>query len=112
MGRVLNEDLDTQTLIASAAAGANRNVNLPSIGSSASASGNVANSVGLMLFPGQYLAFTSSAALQTEAMTLHIAMELYNLPTTPTVDATGSAGTPNLAASTISEANTLQELVC
>ncbi len=88
-------------------AGASNVGRLPSIGSGGTATGNIANSTGLVLPAGATLAFDGSVAIQNETLTVGIVLELLNLPTVPTWATTGSAGTPSLAASTISAANTL-----
>ena len=85
---------------------------LPTIGTAGTASGNNATSENYILAPGQVLVFQSEGAAQTETQLTAVTLELHNIGTIPTWDTTGSAGTPNLAASTISEANTLRELPC
>ena len=106
---LMDEDNTRAGLLASIAAGANLETHLPSIGAVASASANLTNSCGLKILPGQFLAADSATCLQTETETMYIAL-LLSAPTLPTVVTTGSAGTPNLAASTISAANTLQRV--
>jgi len=107
---ILDEDTNQSSVIANIAAGATRVCDLPSIGTAATASGNLPNTTGLIVAPGEYLRIRSSVALQTETLTAAFKLILYNLATIPTVDSTGSAGTPNLAASSISTANTLQRI--
>ena len=102
-----DEDGAQMGLWASVAAGATRQINLPSIGSAASATNNPPNTTDTKLGPGEILAATTSAALQTETLTVGVVI-LLSAPTEPTWDTTGSAGTPSLAASTISAANTMQ----
>ena len=108
--RVLDEDSAIHNVLSVLVAGADNNVHLPAIGTAPSATSNLAQSSGIILAPGQYLAVNASAALQTETLTVAVTLELFNLETEPTWDTTGSTGTPSLAASTISTANTLQRV--
>jgi hypothetical protein len=63
-----------------------------------------------MLFgPGEFLVVVSTAGLQTEILTVGVVM-LLSTPVEPVWDTTGSAGTPALADSTISAANTMQKV--
>lgn len=104
---VFDEDGNIQTRAAGIAAGASLISYLPSFGAVAANTNNIADTRGLILGPGQYLYAVSSAALQTETLTVGVVL-LMSAAVEPTWDTTGSAGTPNLAASTISTANTLQ----
>ena len=109
VGAIWDEDGAEALSIGDIAAGATRSMRLPSIGTSATASGNCSNSVGLKVGPGQIIRFAAGAALNTETLTVAITL-LLSSPVEPAWDTTGSAGTPSLAASTISAANTMQEV--
>jgi len=109
-GYVFDEDTAGVSFIGSVPAGASRTFHLPSIGSGAVAHNNVADTTNMILGPGEYLVAVSSVAIQNEAQTVGVVL-LLSTPTEPTWDTTGSAGTPSLAASTISAANTLQAVV-
>jgi len=102
-----DEDSTVYGYLASIAAGALRNACLPSIGAAASTNANLMNSTGLCIPPGSYLVSTSAAAAQTESLNVEICL-LMSAKVEPVWDTTGSVGTPNLGASTISEANTWQ----
>lgn len=112
--RILDEDGSVGPVLSSVAAGANRSSSLPQIGTTNTTS-NTIDSNGLILGPGQYVRIAASAALQTETLEVFAAFLLPNNAaaggTDITWDTTGSAGTPNLAASTISAANTLQAVL-
>ena len=110
--RVYDEDMAQIAILALAAATANVSLHLPSIGTAATATNNRTQSLGYILPPGNYLLTGASVSLITETLAVGVVMELYNVPTLPVWDTTGSAGTPNLAASTISAANTLTEVLC
>jgi len=91
------------------AAGASRVINFPTIGT-APTHNNVTNTQNAVLGPGQIISFTTGTALQNETLTVGIVL-LLSTSTAPTWDTTGSGGTPSLAASTVSAANTLQAVV-
>lgn len=105
----LDEDGATVGSFAGVAAGANLQTNLPSVGAIANASTATGNSVGMLFGPGEYLSMQSSVSLITEILTVGIVL-LLSTPDIPIWDTTGSGGTPNLAASTISAVNTLQRI--
>jgi len=104
----IDEDGGEMGLFGYAAAGATRNLGLPSIGASA-AHGTVMNSVDALFGPGSYLVTTASASLATETLTVGIAL-LLSAPDIPIWDITGSVGGSALADSTISAANELQKV--
>ena len=106
----VDEDTASVLSLATVAAGANRSVSLPTSGTASSTTGNMATSEGLLLGPGQYLVSNASAALQTEVLTVYFALLTSN-STAVVIDTTGSAGTPNLGANSISAANALQAVV-
>ncbi len=99
---VHDEDGANQCMLKYTAAAANQENHLPLAGGTTYADSN-----GLLIGPGQFLAFLSSVVLNTETQTVGVAL-LLSTPVEPTWDTTGSVGTPSLAASTISAANTLQ----
>jgi len=105
--RIQDEDGADMAVMAYVAAAASTVVELPSTGANASGSGNIANTVGRIIGSGSFLTSAASVAVQNETLTVAVTLELFNVPTIPTWDTTGSAGTPSLAASTISAANTL-----
>lgn len=107
---ILDEDGAQAVRVAYVAAGATREFKLPSIGSAATAHGNIADTNGMIIGPGQFLIIDASAALQTETLKVGVTL-LLSTSTEPTWDTTGSAGTPSLAASTISAANTMVAVV-
>lgn len=109
----LDEDGATVNVVANVGAAANNTVSLPSIGTAANGSNNVVYSHKLMLGPGEYLSATCSAALQTETLTVGIELiaPIGFTDASLTWDTTGSAGTPNLAASTISATNSTQPVL-
>ena len=107
-----DEDTAAGGYLANIPAGASRSFNLPTTGTAANATSNLMSSEGFVLAPGMTIKIAASAAAQTETLSVAVVMELYNLATVPTWSTTGSGGTPNLAASTISDANTLQEVLC
>jgi len=108
-GYMMDEDGLAQMDLVSIAAGASRRFSLPINTTASTTHANQGTSEGLIVGPGSYLRFDSSVALQTETMVIKI-VGLLNSPNIPVITATGSGGTPNLAASTISEANTLQKV--
>jgi len=111
LGIVYDEDANISNQYANAAAGASRVLCLPSIGSAATADNNRSNSQNLVLTGAQYIGWSSSAALQNETEQVNVTIELLNDPTLPVWSTTGSAGTPSLAASSISAANTLIPII-
>jgi len=106
---IYDEDLTYTPRLAGIAAGAARSFALPSVGTAATANDNTMNTVGYMLCPGQFIVTTASVCLNTETLSIYIAL-LLNKKVDPVWDTTGSAGTPVLAANTISDANTWQEV--
>ena len=107
---IQDEDNAYTTSIGSVGAAAANTLRLPSIGSAASATGNVANSTGLIIPSGAKLTFRQAGAgVQNDTLTVGIVLELFNLPTVPTwsKDRSTNAADVTLAASTISAANTL-----
>jgi len=108
--QVEDEDGSFLSRLANIPAAASRSVNLPTIGTAANAEGCMTTSEGYLLGPGEYILSTSSAALQNETLTVAVVL-LLSTPTEPTWDTTGSGGTPSLAASTISAANTIQAVL-
>lgn len=109
--QVLDEDGAEDATLVSIAAGITRIGRIPSPGGIATTNNNLTSSEkGYILGPGQYLIAISNVALQNETLTVGIVL-LLSTPTQPTWDTTGSAGTPSLAASTISAANTLQAVL-
>lgn len=105
-----DEDLTSIHNMAYIAAGASRSAYLPSIGSSAGSNANIADTGGMMIGPGEILYSETSVVLQNETLAVGVVL-LLSAPTLPTWDTIGSAGTPSLAASTISAANTLQAVL-
>jgi len=106
---IYDEDVAECGLLGYVGATASVFVTLPSIGG-APAHSNYMNSMGLLLGPGESLGVTASAADNTQTLTIGIVL-LLSTPVEPTWGTTGSGGTPSLAASTISAANTLQAVV-
>ena len=109
-----DEDAANAVYLGSVASAAATNASLPNLGTS-TASANVAFSHGMLISPGQTLSFDQTVAgAQNDTITIAIELELYNLPTLPTwsVARSTNAADVTLADSTISEANTLQELPC
>lgn len=110
---IQDEDSATAGTIANCAAGANNTFSLPSIGSAASVTSNHANSVSMMIGPGQFITTTASASLATETLTIGVSLLLPMGSTVDSViwDTTGSVAGGVLAASTISAANTMQAVL-
>ena len=104
---IYDEDGGQGPYIATVGAGATRELSLPTTGTAVPTSSGLINNTDLVIPPGAFLRFASSAALQNETQTVYVCF-LMSGSTEPTWDTTGSAGTPSLAASTISVANTLQ----
>jgi len=106
-----DEDNAIAAQLTNIAAGASRSACLPSVGTVSTGNSNLTNSQGLILAPGQFFVTSTSVSLNTETLTVFFECELLNDPTLPVWDTTGSGGTPSLAASTISVANTLQPII-
>lgn len=105
---VNDEDDNIVIPLATVTAGANRQANFPAPGVNASATNNNdATSTFCLVGPGMTIKAASSAALQNETLTVRLVM-LLSTATIPTYDVSASAGTPSLAASTISAENTMQ----
>jgi len=110
---LLDEDGVTVQKWSQIGAAAGNTCSLPSIGSTASTSANTSDTKKQLIGPGQIIQVWTGALVQTN--TLRVAVALL-LPITATVNditwaTTGSGGTPNLAASTISDANTMQAVL-
>ena len=105
-----DEDAAISAYMAYISAGVARIVNIPSVGTASTSHDNQIMSDGEFFGPGQIVSINSAAALQNETLTVAVVL-LLSTPTAPTWDTTGSGGTPSLAASTISAANTLQLVV-
>jgi len=108
VGYVYDEDGAILMKLCANAAAANSVAHFPQIGTTSTAattSNNVANSVGLLLGPGMYIGFISSVSIAAETLSVGISL-LMSQKVEPTWNTTGSGGTPTLADSTISEANT------
>ena len=105
-----DEDGNNVAKLGAMAAGASRTLALPTVGAVATTNDNVVETNEMLFGPGEFLTFPTTAALLNETETVAIVL-LLSTPTIPTWDTTGSAGTPSLAASTISAANTLQAVV-
>lgn len=87
----------------------------PRVNTSMTTTGYHINSTGLILAPGESLAPEQGVAgAQNDTFTVAVVLEIYNVPTLPTwsVARSTNAADVTLAASTISEANTLQEVLC
>lgn len=110
----LDEDGVTQIQrIASVGSGAGTYISLPTIGSVATATQNMATSEGLLIGPGSSLALDQTGAgAQNDTSTIGI-MLLLSTNTEPTWSKARSTNQADvtLAASTISTANTLQAVV-
>jgi len=106
----MDEDGAVSTPLINIAAGATNVGALPSIGASATTTGNTANSLGLIIGPGQAFYIAGNAAALNETLTISIVL-LLSTNVEPTWATTGSAGTPSLAANTISAANTMQAVI-
>jgi len=104
---ILDEDGAATVYAANVTAAANIVVDLPSLGANAATSGNLTNTVGMMMAPGQIFSTTSSVSLQNETLTLGVVL-LLSQNSEPTWDTTGSAAGATLAANTISVARTMQ----
>jgi len=113
--RILDEDNNIQMPIGSTATGASTSIFMPSIGSAATASGNTANSLGLIIGPGQKLNIQAADATgqANDTCTVGVTLLLFNVSTAPTWDKARStnAADTTIAASTISAANTLQAVM-
>lgn len=112
---VYDEDNAYTLPLASVGAAAGTVANLPSIGTAASASNNLASSVNLILLPGQKLGFVQSGAgVQNDTSTVALSLELYNLGTEPTISTARSTNPSDVTTGTdsISDANDLLEVVC
>lgn len=103
---VTDEDGANVTKLGVISAGATRVMYLPSIGSTSSTHDGTAQSIGMIIGPGQFIKTYGSAALNTETHTVSCMFELLGHYSALTWDTTGSGGTPSLAASTVSDANT------
>lgn len=112
--RLLDEDGADAGLMANIGAAAGVNTQMPSIGSSAAASGNIMSTQNMYMGPGQILRANTGNCAQNDTLTVSIALLLPIDATTADItwDTTGSGGTPDLADSTISVANTLQAVLC
>jgi hypothetical protein len=104
-----DEDGAFAGLLAYCAAGANRAMNIPSIGSAATASTNVDDTAKMMFAPGEMIRFAASTSLVTETLTVAVTL-LLSTPTLPVWDITGSVGGSALGDSSISAANELQKV--
>ena len=104
---VYDEDGALNAPLANCAAGANRRMSLPTVGTAATASLNFQESNGLVLGPGEELSSLASTSLITETLTIAVVL-LLSTPDIPVWAITGSVAGSALAASTISAANTLQ----
>jgi len=94
--------------------GIGTNGNVPSIGTSATGATNIIYSAGLKMGPGQLMALHQTAAgVQNDTLIISMTLLLFNKPTEPTWSKARSTNAANvtLAASTISEANTLQQVM-
>lgn len=101
--------------LVSVAAGGGTYGGVPNIGAAGSTSAHLMDSLGFVLAPGQKLTISQTAAgVQNDTLTVAMTLELYNLPTLPTISVARSTnpGDVTQAASTISETNTLQEFPC
>jgi hypothetical protein len=104
---IFDEDAAETLRVGGGAAAANAMYQLPAIGANAATTGHLANSVGLILGPGQYLAAIASASLATETVTVAVVL-LLSLNTEPVWTTTGAGAAAGiLAASTISVENTM-----
>lgn len=110
-----DEDGAITARLASIGAGVSNEFSLPSIGGAATTTANVAHSLGLVFGAGQTIWIDAAAAAQTETLTLGISLLLPSNTNSTGSDVTwsvvGSAGTPNLGASTISTTNTMTLVV-
>jgi hypothetical protein len=108
---IVNEDLGTMKTLAEIGAAAGTKWSLPSIGSAASASGNISSSIDCYITKGQYFrAYNSNAGVQNDTVTLSVCFEVLNSNATMTptwsVAASTNPSDVTLADSTISDANT------
>lgn len=111
-----DEDFATILTLAEIGSAAGVKFNLPSPGASASSTGNIANSYGLIISKGQYLRiYQTGAGAQNDTLTVSLYLEPLNpgASTTPTysVAASTNAGDVTLAASSITDGNTLTTTV-
>ena len=106
----LDEDAATCALVTTLSAGVSRTASLPTTGSVPNVSPGQMAGLGMKLAPSQSISFASSAAIQTEILTVALLVET-NTPEPLTWATTGSGGTPALAANTISSAASLVAVV-
>ena len=106
----LDEDATACALVTAIAAGVSRTATLPTTGSAPNNSQGQIVGLGMKLAPSQSISFASSAAIQTETLTVALLVET-NTPEPLTWATTGSGGTPALAANTISSAASLVAVV-
>jgi len=98
-----DEDAAQSEYLAVITAGASRELSLP--GAAPLGHQSAISSIGYMMGPGSILVFRASVSVAAETLTVAVQF-LMSERVEPVWDTTGSGGTPTLAASTISAANT------
>lgn len=108
--RLTDEDNNTGALLASVGAAASNSLQIPSIGSAASAAGNIMETLGFTVGPGEKLtSLQTGAGAQNDTMTVNVALLLpitaSSTDITWSVARSTNPGSVTLADSTISDAN-------
>ena len=110
---LVDEDNAASCRYALIGAGAATLCHLPSIGQSATATGAIASSEYLLTPPGAKLSiYQSAAGAQNDTLTIALTLELWNLPTEPTISKARSTNAADVTQGTdsISDANDLVQV--